>query len=292
MPRQRSGRRSAIVRERISAQGEHEYAVSWVHSDGSHAGLSWEGSLELHDSGHSNLVKQFEGSFVLMVEPNNGTRPASSNGSRRPGSPSQHQRKRNNNTSVTNQPPKQLTPLPTVPATAADGQQHGTRSQSVLEERESEKMMGVDAMRRRVREYESKCMARLLSKKFNAIQELQTSPVQARRHWLSGVKLATGLDLRNKAGSIPTDATNKRTGGAGVAYDEKRVTALSKRAYEAMKVAQELPVARPGTAEAWREAEELFLQGLVRPPPPPHPSPPPCWCSKRGRLAPFDWLCC
>lgn len=54
-----------IVRERVTADGIHQYCVAWRHSDNSHAGFSWEESLTLYDSGYGRIVQQFESSDVL-----------------------------------------------------------------------------------------------------------------------------------------------------------------------------------------------------------------------------------
>ena len=54
-----------IVRERVTADGVHQYCVAWRHPDNTHSGFSWEDSLALYDSGHGRVVRQFEASAAL-----------------------------------------------------------------------------------------------------------------------------------------------------------------------------------------------------------------------------------
>jgi hypothetical protein len=54
-----------IVRERVTADGVHQYCVAWRHPDNTHSGFTWEDSLALYDSGHGRAVRQFESSAAL-----------------------------------------------------------------------------------------------------------------------------------------------------------------------------------------------------------------------------------
>ena len=54
-----------IVRERVTADGIHQYCVAWRHADNSRAGFSWEESITLYDGGHGKVVRHFEASAAL-----------------------------------------------------------------------------------------------------------------------------------------------------------------------------------------------------------------------------------
>lgn len=72
-----------IVRERITADGVHQYCVAWRHPDNSHSGFTWEDSLTLYDNGHGQAVRQFESSAALSRRSPSRKSPRSRGTSRR-----------------------------------------------------------------------------------------------------------------------------------------------------------------------------------------------------------------
>jgi hypothetical protein len=73
---------SRIVRERVTADGIHQYCVAWSHLDNKHAGFTWEESLTLYDSGHGQIVRQFESSAALTRSGSSGRTRSRGDGSR------------------------------------------------------------------------------------------------------------------------------------------------------------------------------------------------------------------
>jgi hypothetical protein len=131
---------------------------------------------------------------------------------------------------------------------------HRHNLHDVMDERRAETRLEVMQMRQRVDQFEAKRRVRLLSGKFNRIQQEKAAKVAARTHWLDSVKRATGLDLTSRDQNGSTPGTSK----SQVPATYTTSSSLGDRAYATLKAAQHSPMS---DLTLFLEAEELFLQG-------------------------------